>query len=106
MNPFQCGRGLWKFNCNLLQKQYYFDIVQDAIKETKQSNAIPVYFPEFIEQVDALDLQFIIHEDLFLQMLLLRIREITIKYSISQKKLDRNTEKNIHHQRALFKIWK
>ena len=91
LNPFQRGQGLWKFNCNLLQKQDCIDIVQDAIKETKQRYAIPVYFPEFIETVDAL----IIDENIFLEMLLLCIREITIKYSISQKKLDRNTEEKL-----------
>ena len=87
-----------------------------TIKETKQSYAIPVYSPEFIEKVDALDLQFTIYEDLFSEMLLLCIGEITIKYSISQKKLHRNTEENLvknieniekmHHQRPLIKILK
>ena len=94
-NPFHRGHGLWKFSCNLLHKQDYIDLVHTSIKEIKESDALPVYSHHFIEKEDPLDLQFIIDDNLFLEMLLLHIREQTLKYCITQKQIERNTEESL-----------
>ena len=59
LHPFHRGRGLWKFNYNLLHKQGYVDLVHKSIKEMKETYALPVYSHDFTEKEDPLDLQLI-----------------------------------------------
>ena len=95
LNPFHRGRGLWKYNCNLLHKQDYIDLVHTSIKEIKKIYALPVHSHDFIKKEDPLDFQFTIDDDLFLELLLLRIREQTLKYCITQQRIERNTEESL-----------
>ena len=34
LNRFQKGRGVWKFNCDLLQKPKYLEMVNNIISDT------------------------------------------------------------------------
>ena len=95
INTFQCGKGLWKFNCSLLKNENYLELVNKAIKDIKMEYAVPVYSYEYINSDQEFNLQFTIIDHLLLEMLLMKIRETTITFSSSQKKIETTLEKNL-----------
>ena len=86
LSSFKRGRGLWKFNCSLLQNIDYINIVNQTIDEVKLRYCSPVYDPDFVKENCNFDLQFVIEYDLLLEMMPLKIRDITTKFSINLKK--------------------
>ena len=82
------GGGFWKFNTSLLKDNTYVDKVKEVIHNLKQDYVLQ---PEFQNMRDE-DLLLSIEDDLFLEMILLKIREMTIPYSSKLKKnRDRQT---------------
>ena len=71
------GGGFWKFNTSLLKDNTYVNKVKEVIHNLKQDYVLQ---PEFQNMRDE-DLLLSIEDDLFLEMLLLKIREMTIPYS-------------------------
>ena len=57
--------------------------------------AVPVYSYEYINSDQEFNLQFTIEDHLLLEMLLMKIRETTIIFSSSQKKIETTLEKNL-----------
>ena len=70
---------MWKLNCDLLSNSDYVDLINNTIKEVKFEYTVPVYSMEFIDNASDLDKEFIIEEDLLLEMIMFKIREKSIK---------------------------
>ena len=95
ISKFQKGRGVWKFNCSLLKNQQYLTLINKQIEEVIQTYTIPVYNLDYISSNNVSNLQFTIEDHLLLEMILLKIREVTIGFSIHVKELENVLEKNI-----------
>ena len=96
LNKFNHGKGVWKFNNSLLENTKYLNLINKIIVEEKQKYAIPLYSVEFLNE-NYSDIQFTIDNDVFLEMLLLRIRGETIKFATFEK------EKHVHLENTLIK---
>ena len=86
------GRGLWKFNNQLLQNQDYIDMVKEEIFLAKCTYALPVYAPEHIKNNNGDNLELNISDTLFLDTLLCQLRGSTIDFSRKLKKNERLEE--------------
>ena len=64
------GRGLWKFNNQLLQNQDFIDMVKEEIFLVKSTYALPVYNPEHVKNDKGKDLELLISDTVFLDTLL------------------------------------
>ena len=80
INSFSQGKGIWKFNNSLLECPEYVYLINRIIEEEKLKYAIPVYEPNYVKNTFT-SFEMIIDHDLFLEMLLLRIRGKTIKFA-------------------------
>ena len=93
-SKFQIGKGIWKFNTSLLSNQDYLKIIKKVINEEKVKYALPIYQLNYIEDTSSNEyLQFVLDEDTFLELLFLRIRGETIKFSSVLKKNNNSMEK-------------
>ena len=70
-NPFNKGKGLWKFNNSLLYEKDYSKIVRKKIIDLKKQYAALIYNRDKIQEIDDNELQLTINVQLFLEMLLL-----------------------------------
>ena len=84
-SKFTRGKGVWKFNTNLLRDQAYLELINQCIKDEVIKYAVPVYNMQSINTIPENELQITISENLFLEMLFLRIRGETVRYSSSTK---------------------
>ena len=82
---FNIGKGVWKFNNNLLKNTNYVKVINKTIDDEISKYALPVYHINFLIG-NYKNLVFTIDDDLFLELLFLGIRGETIKFSSSQKK--------------------
>ena len=94
INPFHRGPGIWKFNCELLKHSEYIDKINKTIMDFRFKYAVPVYNIEYINELNDQYLQFTIDDDILLEMLLLEIRYVTIKYSSALKQAT-NAKENL-----------
>ena len=85
LNKFNHGKGVWKFNNSLLENTKYLKLIHTIIAEEKQKCALLLYSVEFLNE-NYSDIQFTIDNDVFLEMLLLRIRGETVKFATFEKK--------------------
>ena len=85
INSFVRGKGLWKFNNSLLECPEYVYLINRIIEEEKLKYAIPVYKPNYLKNTFT-NFEMIIDHDLFLEMLLLRIRGEIIKFATAPQK--------------------
>ena len=95
-NPFDRGRGLWKFNNSLLYDPEYIKIVKEKIVEVKKQYVI--YDIDRIEDMNNEDLNFNIDSHLFLETMLMEIRGKTISYSSYKKKVKEKQEKDLRNE--------
>ena len=86
-------KGIWKFNNSLLYNKEYLNLINQAIEDEKIKYAIPVYSLDFIK--NNYNIQLTIDHDTFLEMILLRVRGETIKFSSFVKKMRNEKEKNL-----------
>ena len=91
LNDFTKGCGVWKFNSSLLEDNSYIDLITNSIKEEVLGYLPPVYNLQNIDQISPDQLHFTINPNLFLEVLLLRMRRETIQYS---GRLKREKDKN------------
>ena len=68
----------WGFNNSLLKYKKYVDTIKKVIEDVKQTYSINI---RLCENIPNQNLQFNIHDQLFLETLLRIIRENTIKFS-------------------------
>ena len=95
LNHFERGRGTWKLNCNLLKNIDYINTINTIIDEEKIKYSVPVYNPTNLHRIEDELLSFTIKDNMFLEMLLLRIRGETIKISSRLKKKENEREKSL-----------
>ena len=93
-SKFKRGKGTWKLNTSLLREKEFVTLVNRCIREEYQNYAIPVYSLHFIDNL-ANDITLKIDYDLFLEVILLRIRGEAIKYSSSKKKSENFQQKQL-----------
>ena len=82
----ECGRGAWKYNNSLLQDTEYLYKIRQCIENVKHLYAATPYSPVSISDIHASELDLIIDDQLFFEMLLLEIRGQSISYSVNCKK--------------------
>ena len=68
-------------NTALLKNSDYLTLVNDKIDSEIIHYALPIYNIDTLKDVPESDIQFTIKDDLFLEVLLMKIRGETIKYS-------------------------
>ena len=91
INKFERGNGVWKFNTELLKDESYLKLVKECIMDEKRKYAVPVYNLHNLETIDDSEIHLTVDFDIFMEMLLLRIRGETIKYaSYIKKKMSEN----------------
>ena len=91
INKFERGKGVWKFNTELLKDESYLKLVKECIMDEKRKYAVPVYNLHNLETIDDSEIHLTVDFDIFMEMLLLRIRGETIKYaSYIKKKMSEN----------------
>ena len=93
-NKFQIGKGIWKFNYSLLKDKDYLDLINRIIDEEIINYALPISIVNFLKE-NYKNISFTIDDDLFLELLFLRIRGETIKFSSFSRKKDRQIEKSL-----------
>ena len=88
---FSLEKEIWKFNNSLLKSQDYLNLINKAIKEEATKYAVPVYNLEHLDK-NYREVHFTIDNDLFLEVLLLRIHVESIKFSTFIKKKNNSKE--------------
>ena len=73
----------------------YNSKVKECIRETVLTYIIPVYNMDRVSQISPMDLQFTINDQLLFEMILLKIREMTLFYASQKKKMKDSREKFI-----------
>ena len=93
LSKFNHGKGVWKMDNTLLKNKDYLDLINKVIIEEKFKYALPIYSCEYINTND--DIQLTIECDLFLEVLVMRIRGETIKFGSYLKKQQKTMESNL-----------
>ena len=75
---FTRGRGLWKFNTTLPKDTDYLALINQTIDTEIANYALPVYNINKLKDIEK-DIELTIKDDLFLEVLLMKIRGETIK---------------------------
>jgi hypothetical protein len=99
-NPFNKGKGLWKFNNSLLYEKDYSKIVREKIIDLKKQYAALIYNRDKIQEIDDNELQLTINIQLFLEMLLLEIRGKTISFASYIKKIKEQRFRDLQEEIA------
>ena len=94
---------MWKLNCDLLSNSDYVDLINKTIQEVKSEYTVPVYSIEFIDNASDLDKEFLIEEDLLLEMMF-KIREKAIKFASKLRKSKNLLEKELIKKYILQKV--
>ena len=95
---FKRDKQFWKFNNSLLKDKMFVDEIKSVILTLKREYASLVYDLDNIHSIPNEDLQLRISDQLFFEMLLLKIREKSISYSCHKKKVDTDSERKLQEQ--------
>ena len=81
----QNNRGaFWKFNNSLLRDSIFIDLVKKEIKEAKAQYAVPLYTSNELDENN--DIELVIDDQLFFEVLLCKIRGLTIAFGARKKR--------------------
>ena len=97
-NQVDRGVGYWKFNNSLLIDAIYVDQVKTTIREIVDRYAASPYQRSNLSDIHPKDVNFIINDQLFLEMLLMEIRTKTISYAAWKNKNSRKAESNLEKE--------
>lgn len=95
LTKFKQGKSYWKLNNSLLTDMEYLKQINKKILEVKRQYALPVYNLDHIENIPDDELQFVINDQLFLDVLLMEIRGTSISYASFQNKNRDSREKHL-----------
>ena len=95
INKFSTGKGMWKFNNSLLKHLDFLDTINKSIDDKRLNYALPIYNLDNIHNIRDTDIQLQIEDDIFLEMLFLRLRGESIKFSSNFKKKEHAREKQL-----------
>ena len=70
---FKRGRGLWKLNCSLLKNKDCLILINNLIDSEKLAYSAMVYNPINVASIPNSKVQFIMADNTFLEILLLKI---------------------------------
>ena len=98
LSHFKRGKGIWKFNCNLLTNASYVSLVNETINEVKSEYTVPVYSHQFLKTASDSEIEFTIDEDLLLELILYKIRIKSIKFAATLKKKQDDLEQDLIKQ--------
>ncbi|KAJ8036450.1 LINE-1 reverse transcriptase-like [Holothuria leucospilota] len=93
LRNIKVGRGVWKFNNSLLDDDHYVKMVKDLITETVGHYACFPYVRSNICNIAKSEIQFVISDQLFFEMLLCNIRGRSVSFSSYKKRSENNREK-------------
>lgn len=91
-------RTFWKFNNSLLYDPKFVNEAKDSILQTKKQYAVLPYDREKINYIANEELQLVINPQLFLEMILLNLRSVSISYSSALKRQN-NDRANVLEQK-------
>ena len=94
---------LWKFNNSLLKDKLFAEEINDVIKAVVEEYAALPYIREQLSKIPKCDIQFVISDQLFLDVLLMKIRSKTISYAAMKKRLDEKKGKRFRKQYSKFR---
>ena len=83
---------LWKFNNSLLKDKSFVDEINSVIKCVIEEYAALPYTREQLPFVPKCDIQFVISDRLFLDVLLMKIRSKTMSYATMKKRANEERE--------------
>ena len=89
------GKSYWKHNKSLLSDIEYLNLINEKILEVKRQYALPVYNLENLNTVPNEELQLVINDQLFLDVLLMEIRGKSISYASFKNKNRETREKDL-----------
>ena len=92
------GKGSWKFNNLLLEEPEYIETIKTAIKHVKEIYSATPYNISELDNIPHDELELMINDQLFFEMLLLEIRGKTIAYSSRRKRNQDKTEANLMNE--------
>ena len=82
---------LWKFNNSLLKDKLFSNEINDVIRTVTEEYAEQLPF------IPKCDIQFVISDQLFLDVLLMKIRSKTISYATMKKRADQEKERDLQN---------
>ena len=91
-------KSFWKFNCSLLSDKAYVDNVNELIFEVLTEYAAFPYNRSELHNVQISDVNLTISDELFLDVLLMKIREKTIFYATEKKKKLQEKEDTLNNK--------
>ena len=95
LSTIKRGKGFWKFNNSLLKDSKYVKCIKDKILDVKRQYAATPYKMDNVEQIPACELELIINDQLFLEVLLMEIRGETIRFTKERNKNNKQRENNL-----------
>ena len=94
----QNKRGLfWKFNNALLKDSTYIELINKEIEDVKQQYAVPLYTSDEVKENSYIEM--VIDDQLFFEVLLCKIRGVTIAYGAKKKR-----ERDIREKALLWQM--
>ena len=88
---------LWKFNNSLLKDKLFANEINDVIRTVIEEYAALPYSREQLPFIPKCDIQFVISDQLFLDVLLMKIRSKTISYATMKKRVDQEKERDLQN---------
>ena len=88
-NMAKRGRGYWKFNSQLLKDTQYVNIVKKCIADT-----VSEYFVQGSVD-DILNLELSVEDQMFFEILKMKIRSISIEYSVRKSREEKDTNSKL-----------
>ena len=85
----------WKFNTSLLTDKHYLDEINKLIEDVKIEYAAFPYIRDTIKDIPISDLTLTINDQLFLDVLLMKIRSKTISFASYKKRKFEESEKKL-----------
>ena len=99
INEKERGRGYWKFNNMLLKDKDYIKLVNETIKDAKNTYLNrEENVDQNVENIPDEEIQFNISDQLFFETLLMMIRGNSIKYSSFRKRKKNEEENNLEKE--------
>ena len=89
------GRTYWKFNNSLLSNTDFITEVKKAFLKIKEQYAVFPYNRDNIKEIEPEFFETLINPQLFLEIILLEVRSVTIAFSSALKKRDNDREREL-----------
>ena len=91
-------RNFWKFNSSLLKDLDFAKKINDVISSVKSQYAVPVYNLDNIDSIPKDEIQFVISDQLFLDVLFMEIRKQCLEYGAKKKRDDIINEEKLEKE--------